>query len=105
MKIFIGSLTGLVIGSNHTKCVLLSNQKGMMQSTLINLHPNGYRQEFHYYPFLVKLGRCAGSCTTITDLSNKHVFQIKQRFKSKHFQHDYRYKWTENINKAYFMQI
>ena len=25
-KIFIG-LTGLVYGSNHTKCVLLSNQK------------------------------------------------------------------------------
>ena len=24
-KIFIGSLTGLVNGSNHTKCVLLSN--------------------------------------------------------------------------------
>ena len=26
-KIFIGLLTGLVNGSNHTKCVSLSNQK------------------------------------------------------------------------------
>ena len=26
-KIFIGLLTGLVNASNHTKCVLLSNQK------------------------------------------------------------------------------
>ena len=41
-KIFIGLLTGLVNGSNHTNCVLLSNQKGKIQPTLINLHPNEY---------------------------------------------------------------
>ena len=39
-KMFIGLLTVLVDGSNHTKCVLLSNQKYMIQPTLINLHPN-----------------------------------------------------------------
>ena len=39
-KIFIVLLTGLVNGYNHTKCVLLSNQKCMLQPTLINLHPN-----------------------------------------------------------------
>ena len=39
-KIFIGLLAGLVNGSNHTKCVLLSNQKFMTETTLINLHPN-----------------------------------------------------------------
>ena len=27
----------------------------MIQATLINLHPNEYGQEFHYYPFSVKL--------------------------------------------------
>ena len=43
-KIFIGLLTGLVNGSNHTKCVSLSNQKCKIQPTLINLHPNKYRQ-------------------------------------------------------------
>ena len=46
-KIFIGLLrllTGLVIGSNHTKCVLLSNQKCMIQQTLINLHSYEYSQ-------------------------------------------------------------
>ena len=37
-KIFIGLLTGLVNGSNHTKCVSLSNWKCMIQPTLINLH-------------------------------------------------------------------
>ena len=43
----------------------------MIQPTLINLYPNEYSQEFHYYPFAVKLDRCAGSCNTLNDLSNK----------------------------------
>ena len=70
-KIVIGLLPGLVNGSNHTKCVSLSNQKCMIQPTLINLHPNEYSQEFHYYPFAVKLDRCVGSSSTLNDLSNK----------------------------------
>ena len=70
-KIFIGLLTGLVNGSNHTECISLSNQKCMTQPTLINLHPHEYSQEFHYYLFSVKLDRCAGSCNTINELSNK----------------------------------
>ena len=70
-KIFIGLLTGLVNGSNHTKCTSLSNQKCMTQPSIINLHPNEYSQEFHYYPFAVKLDRCVGSCNTLNDLSNK----------------------------------
>ena len=70
-KVFIGRLTGLVNRSNHTKCVLLSNQKCVIQPILINLHPNEYSQEFHYYPFAVKLGRCFRSCNTLNDLSNK----------------------------------
>ena len=43
-KIFIGLLTCLVNGTNHTKNILLSNQKRMIQPTLINLHPNEYSQ-------------------------------------------------------------
>ena len=70
-KIFIGLLSGLVNGSNHTKCILLSNQKCMTQPTLINLYPNEYSQEFHNYQFAVKLDRCAGSFNTINDLPNK----------------------------------
>ena len=38
---------------------------------LINLDPNEYSQELHYYPFTAKLGRCNGSCNTLNDLSNK----------------------------------
>ena len=35
------------------------------------MHPNEYSQEFHYYPFAVKLNKCVGSCNTLNDLSNK----------------------------------
>ena len=42
--IFIGLLTGLVNGSNHTKWVLVSNQRCMTQLFFINLHPNEYSQ-------------------------------------------------------------
>ena len=45
-----------------------SNQKCMTQPTLTNLHCNKYSQEFHYYPFAVKLNRCVGS---FNDLPNK----------------------------------
>ena len=71
-KIFnIGLLTGIVSVSNYKKYVLLRNQKYMIQPTLVNLHPNEYSQEFHYYPLVVKLDRCVGSCNTLNDLSNK----------------------------------
>ena len=49
----------------------ISNQKFEIQPTRINLHRNEYSQEFHYYPFAVKLDRCVGICNTLNDLSNK----------------------------------
>ena len=39
-KIFYGILTGLVDGSNHTKCISLSNQKYKIQPTLIYILMN-----------------------------------------------------------------
>ena len=39
---------------------------------IINWHPNAYSQEFHYYPFVVKLDRYdVGSYNALNDLSNK----------------------------------
>ena len=70
-KIFIGLLTDIVKASSHTKCVSLSNQKCMIQPTLVNLHPNEQKQELHYFLFAVKLDRYVGSCNTLNDLSNK----------------------------------
>ena len=68
---FMGLLITIVNASNHTKCLLLSNQKCMTQPTLINLHPNEYIPEFHCYPFAAKLDRCVPCCNTLNDLSNK----------------------------------
>ena len=39
----------------------------MTQPTLINLHPTKLR----YYPFAVNLNMCAGSCSTLDDLSSR----------------------------------
>ena len=72
-KIFIGlSASVAVNASSYTKCVSLSHQKCMTQTqpTVINLHPNEYTQGLRYYPFPVKLDRCAGSCHTLNDLSS-----------------------------------
>ena len=70
-KMFIVLLSSIVNASNHTKFILSSNQKCKIQPTLINLHPNEYSQEFHYYPFAVKLDRCVENCNTLNDLFNK----------------------------------
>ena len=70
-KMFIGLLTGPVDESNHTRCFSLTKPKCITQPTLINLHPNEYSHEFHYYPFAVKLDRCVGSCNTLNNFSNK----------------------------------
>ena len=77
----------------------------MTQPNLINLHPNEYSQELHYYPFAVKFDRCVGSCNTLNDLSNKLYVPNKTRFKYKCTQHDYRNKRIENTNKGCIMQI
>ena len=51
----------------------------MTQPTVINLHPNGYSQVVQYYPFTVKLDRCAGSCNTLNDVYSKACIPHKQK--------------------------
>ena len=69
-NIFNGLLTGLVNGSYHTKCTLLSNQKCEIQPILINLHSNEYN-EISIFGYIRKMSRCAESCNTIIELCNK----------------------------------
>ena len=88
-KVFIGLLSGLINGSNHTKCVSSSNRKHLIQLPYPNLHPNEYSQEFHYYPFSVKLDRSVGSRNTLKDLSNKLCIPNK----------------TEGLNQSIFNMI
>ena len=54
--------------SNHTKWVLLSNQKGISQTTYINLYRNKYSQELHNYSYAVKWDRCVRSCNILNDI-------------------------------------
>ena len=49
----------------HGICVLLSNRKCITLPSSINLNPNEYIQKLHYYPFVVKLDRYTGSCSTL----------------------------------------
>ena len=70
-QVFIELLSSIVNASNQTKCVYLSNQKFKIQPTLVNLHRNEYSQEFHYYPFAVKLDRCVAGYNALNDWSNK----------------------------------
>ena len=51
--------------------MLLSNQKCIIQPTVINPNHNEYSQEFHYYVTAVKLDRCVANCNTLNDFSNK----------------------------------
>ena len=44
----------------------------MTQPTIINLHPNGYTQGLHYYPFVVTLDRYVN-----VNLMVESVIQIK----------------------------
>ena len=70
-KIFLELITSLVNVYYHTKCIVLSIQKFMIQPTLINLHPTAYSQKSLYYPFPVELDRSVGSCNTLNGLFNK----------------------------------
>ena len=54
-----------------TKFVSLSNQKCTAKSNLINLYPNECTQGLCFYPFVVNLDRCVGSCNTFEYLYNK----------------------------------
>ena len=42
INMFIVLLSNIDNESNHTKCVLLSNHKCMIQPIFINLYPNDY---------------------------------------------------------------
>ena len=51
----------------------------MIQHTLINLHPNEYSQELHYYLYAVNFDRCVGRLNTLNDLSNKACVSKKKK--------------------------
>ena len=54
-KTFMGLSISITNASNHAKCVSLSNEKCLVQRTLISLHPYEHSQKFHYYPVAIAL--------------------------------------------------
>ena len=70
-KMFVILLTIIVSASNHTKCVSLNNQKGMTQTTFVNLQRLEYSQELCYYSFEDNLERCVRSFNTLDGLSRR----------------------------------
>ena len=65
---FSRSLARMVIISDH---LCLSNKPCMTRPTFIDLNPNKYKIGLHYYPFMVNLDRCNGSCNTLDDPSGR----------------------------------
>lgn len=49
----------------------LTDLMQLIYTNLINLHPNEYSQELHYYQFAVKLDRYIGGRNILNDLPNK----------------------------------
>ena len=41
-----------------TKCLFLNDEPCMVRTTLIDMNP----VELQYYPFMISLGECTGSC-------------------------------------------
>ena len=76
-KLIIVVLFGIVNDSNHAKYIFLNNPKYGTRATLINLHPNEYSQEFHYYPFAVKIDRCLRFAILLKIYLIKYLFQSK----------------------------
>ena len=64
---FRGSLASIPIASNYAKCISLDNQPYMTRPILINLNPDKYNYGLCYYPFMINLDRCNGSCIILDD--------------------------------------
>ena len=63
--------------SNLTVSIFLNNQSSMTRPTLIDFNPDEYNQGLRYYPFMVNLDRCNGTCNGLDDLSDKICVQYK----------------------------
>ena len=50
-----------------TKCLFLNDEPCMVRPTLIDLNP----VELRYYPFMISLDKCTGSCLILNVLSSK----------------------------------
>ena len=66
---FSGSLARVASVSDCTKCTSLNKKQCLAGPTLIDLNSI----ERHYYPDMVKLDRCNGSCYILGHLSKQNM--------------------------------
>ena len=59
---FSSSLARVAKVSDQTKCVSLNDETCMVTTTLIDLNS----AELKYYPFLISLDKCNGSCNVLS---------------------------------------
>ena len=52
-------------GSLATKCMFLNDESCIVKPALINLNPI----KCNYFPFMISLDKCIGSCSVVDDLS------------------------------------
>ena len=58
-----------------SKCVSLNNQPCMIRVFLIGFN----HVQFKYYPFMISLDKCNGSCSDINDLSMRSCVPSKSK--------------------------
>ena len=59
-QLFIGLL--IFVSSLGSKCVSLNEKPCMIRPSLIDLNP----VELKYYPFVISLDKCTGSCNVLS---------------------------------------
>ena len=62
-KIFVVTVTFLVLNVNSFKCVSMKNQECKVREEIISVNNN----EPVFYPFNIKVNECSGSCNNIND--------------------------------------
>ena len=60
-------------GSLATKCISLNNKPCLLEPPVIGIN----LIELHYYPFIIRLDICNGSCNTLDDSSGRIYFPNK----------------------------
>ena len=62
--------------STAIKCLFLNDEPCMVRPTLTDMNP----LQLKYYPFMISLNKCIGSCNVLSP--KKNVFQKKQKIKT-----------------------
>ena len=79
-------------GSLATKCMFFNDESCIARPTLIDLNPI----KRNYFPFMISLDKCNGSCNVVGDLSRKICVPSEAEDINKN-------KLSKTIDKIYFM--